>query len=175
MILQFWVLTFIKTAVCKWLQMERVRRRSLAAKFQIQQNSILNPTRNAVAWRQHRAYWNEIETQHALFWWSVSEMYRMHTGVIMPVTAGGHASTTVTALRPSVMQMYTRVGTVKAAVALMRPRWLTSWHCCWMHKCLQIHHAAMSDGLAHYSVNYCKSDCSLYKCWYRPVCLEGTH
>lgn len=106
---------------------------------------------------------------------SMSEVYRTHTGVIMPVTARGHASMTMIALRLSVMQMYTRVGTVKAAVALMRPRWLTSWHCCWMHKCLQIHHAAMSDGSAYYSVNYCKSDCSLYKCWYRPVCLEGTY
>lgn len=53
---------------------------------------------------------------------SMSEVYRTCTGVIMPITAGGHASLTVTALRLSVMQMYTRVGTVKAAVALMRPR-----------------------------------------------------
>lgn len=75
---------------------------------------------------------------------SVSEVHRTHTGVITAVTAGGHASLTMTALHLSVMQMYTRAGTVKAEVALMRPTWLTSWHCCWMHKCLQICRAAMS-------------------------------
>lgn len=67
---------------------------------------------------------------------SVSEVYKTHTGVITAVTAEGHASLTMTTLHLSIMQMHTRVATVNAAVALMRPRRLTSWHWCWMHKCL---------------------------------------
>ncbi len=96
---------------------------------------------------------------------SVSEVHRTHTGVITAVTAGGHASLTMTALHLSVMQMYTRVGTVEAAIALMRPRCLTSWHCCWMHKYLLVRRAALSDESPYYSLNYFKVYCWLYTCW----------
>lgn len=93
-----------------------------------------------------RKYSNELKlnTQwHHLLSWSVLsgnmlELLRRHTGVIMPVTARGIASLTVTTLHPSIMQMYVCAETAKAAGALMpmRSRWLTSWHYCWMHKCV---------------------------------------
>lgn len=62
--------------------------------------------------------------QHHLMSWSVLsenmlELLRKRTGVIIPVTAGGIASLTVTTLHPSVMQMRARAETAEAAEALM--------------------------------------------------------
>lgn len=75
---------------------------------------------------------------------SVSELYRVCISVIMTMTAEGQSSLTVTVLELSVMQIYTRIRTVKAAAELVCLRWLTSWHRCWMHKGFQIHTAAMN-------------------------------